>query len=284
MLRLNPAHPPLWRDATTLQFGVDDVARLEDPQPWEELLITELSRGVPKAAIPGILQSRRIRPDQWDAFVAELQPALQRTPPLARVVVQRPIEVDAATVDAVAGALSRTGARVRVAEWIPFTDPGVFPGETVVVLAAHLVEPRRGAALMARDIRHLPLVFDGGGVTVGPLIEPGVTACLACDAAHARDADPAWPVVASQLVGRPCAVDPDLAIEAARAAAHLVSAETTTPSRSLRLRVDGPSRAWRVHPPHEECGCRSPAGTATDSAASERDLAPSSPTAFARPA
>lgn len=284
MLRLDPAHPPLWRDATTLQFGVADLARVADPQPWEERLIADLVRGIPEAALPGILKTRRIRPAQADALLAELQPVLERTPPAPRLVLQTAHEVDAATARITAEALERAGARVRTVHWTPFSRAEPAPGETVVVLATYLVEPRRAAALVSADIRHLPLVFDGGGATVGPLVVPGETACLACDATHARDADPAWPIVASQLLGRACAVDPDLAVEAARVAAQMVTAEPTTPSRSVRLRADAPSRVWRAHPPHADCGCRSLAGTVTGSAPSSPGRAPSSPTAFARPA
>lgn len=284
MLRLNPANPPLWRDATTLQFGLDDLARLDDPQPWEERLLDDLARGIPETALAGMLASRRISRAQADAFFAEIQPVLDLTPDSPRIVLQIPDDLDEATSRAVTAALERSGASVRVARWTPFARTPVEAGETAVVLAAHLVEPRRAAPLVSDDVRHVPLVFDGGGATVGPVIEPGVTACLACDAAHARDADPAWPVVASQLVGRGCVVDPDLAVEAARVAAQLISAPSTTPARSVRLRADVPNRVWRMHPPHEDCGCRSLAGTATASAPSGHDHATSSATGFARPA
>ena len=284
MLRLNPAHPPLWRDATTLQFGVDDVARLEEPQPWEEVLLADLARGVPESALPGLLKTRRIGRAEAEAFFAELQPVLERTAPEARIVLQTTDDLDPGLRATVADALTRRGAHVREAHWSPFAATVVPAGWTAVLLAAHLVEPRRAAALVSADARHAPLVFDGAGATVGPVVEPGVTACLACDAAHARDADPAWPVVASQLVGRPCIVDADLAVEAARAAAQLITAPTTTPARSVRLRADAPNRVWRVHPPHEDCACRFPAGTATDSAPTSPVRATSSPTGFARPA
>jgi hypothetical protein len=284
MLRLDPAHPPLWRDATTLQFGLDDLARLDEPEPWEEHLLAELVRGIPDNALAGMLRSRRIRRAQADAFFAELQPVLQRTPPPPRIVLQTSDEVEAPVADVIAAALERTGASVRLDPWTPFTRSLVPAGWTAIVLATHVVEPRRAAALMSEDVRHLPLMFDGTGATVGPVIEPGVTACLACDAAHARDRDPAWPLLASQLVARRCEVDPDLAVEAARVAVQILTAPTTTPARSLRLRADAPNRVWRVHPPHEECGCRSLAGNATGSAPSVLDRATSSPTGFALPA
>ncbi|MBN9172996.1 MAG: hypothetical protein J0I70_02435, partial [Microbacterium sp.] len=51
MLRLDPAYPPVWRTPTTLQFGVDAVALLEDPEPWEERVVDELSRGLPEGAV-----------------------------------------------------------------------------------------------------------------------------------------------------------------------------------------------------------------------------------------
>src|SRR3546814_16858756 len=80
MLRRNPAHPPLWRDATTVQFGLDDLARLDDPQPWEEHLLDDLAHGIPETALAGLLSSRRIRRAPADAFFDEIQTVLERQP------------------------------------------------------------------------------------------------------------------------------------------------------------------------------------------------------------
>lgn len=286
MLRIDPAHPPLWRSATCLQFGIDDAARLEDPEPWEERLVDALTRGVIPAAVHALLRSHGVDSSRADAFFAELQPVLVDDPPPARIIVQTADDAAPADVDAVVAALDRVGAKTDVQVWAGRSTSRVPRGSTIILLAAHLVEPRRAAALVSADVRHLPLVLDGAGALVGPLVEPGRTACLACGDAHARDADPAWPLVASQLLGRRSpGVGSPLAGEAARVAAYLISEPDPGPVRSsVRLRVDSPHRRWRQHPPHAECGCRSLEGISTVPDRSVPTIAPSSRKAFARPA
>lgn len=284
MQRLDPRHPPLWRDATTLQFGLADVARLDEPQAWELRLLEGLRTGMTDAAVTGMLRAAGVDEAAADAFFAEVQPVLRPVGTGPRVVVHPVPTIASDIVDAVARSLAGAGARVRIDPWPERPATPLEPEETVVVIAAYLVDPLQIARLMSADVRHLPLVFDDAGATVGPLVEPGETACLACDNAHARDRDPAWPVIASQLFARPCAVDPGFAAEAARAAAHLLSEPGAVRSRSLRLQTDSLARTWRAHPPHEECGCRSLAESATASAVPVPVRATSSPRAIARPA
>ena len=140
---------------------------------------------------------------------------------------------------------------------------------------------------MGGDVPHLPVVFNGTGAEVGPYVRPGQTACLACVAAHRRDADPAWPLVAAQLIGRSIPeMDAAIACEAGIVAARLISegdrhaARQTT--HSLTLRAGSLHRTSRAHRPHADCRCRSLAETGR--AADLVDLAPTTATAFARPA
>jgi hypothetical protein len=286
MLRIDPAHPPLWRSATCLQFGVDDAARLDEPEPWEERLVDELTRGAAPAAVHAFLRSQGVDASRADAFFAELQPVLVDDPPPARIVVQAADDVSPDDAEAVVTAIARTGADADLQAWAGRSTAVPPSGSTVILLAAHLVEPRRAAVLVGADVRHLPLVLDGAGAVVGPLVEPGRTACLACGDAYARDADPAWPLVASQLIGRRSPVAGSvLAGEAARVAAYLISEPDPAPVRSsVRLRVDSPHRRWQQHPPHAACGCRSLEGIWTAPDRSVPTIVPSSPRAFARPA
>lgn len=280
MIRLDPAHPPLWRDAETLQFGLDDVARLEEPEPWELRLLDDLTTGLTDLAWAAVLSERRIPRARAEALLAELQPVLVSERPTPHLVLEVGRGVPAATAEHVAAAMERAGAVVRVARWPQEHGPD-HAADLVVLLGGHVLEPGRAAALLAADVPHLPLLFDDVGASVGPVVRPGETACTACTTAHARDADAAWPIVASQLVGRPVTVDPDLAVEAARIAVQLVSGPNGSAGRSVRLRADDPHRQWRTHRPHEDCGCRSLAGSATASDRSGHALAPSSATASA---
>lgn len=277
MLRLDPAHPPLWRSATCLQFGTADVARVEHPRPWEERVIAALERGLTEPALLGMVRAARVDVAELDALLADLGPVVRRVPAAPRVSVDGD-GVAAPVVDAVCDALQRGGADVVRA------GAAAAAGRPVVLVAVHLVAPHRAASLMSDDVPHVPLVLDAAGAEVGPYIRPGETGCLACASLHATDRDPAWPALASQLLGRGCEIDVDIAREAARVALHLVTARETSPSRSLRVRADSTLREWRRHAPHEECRCRSLAGNATVPARPAPVRAPSSPTAFAQPA
>lgn len=282
MLRLDPATPPLWRSATCLQFGLAGAARLEDPQPWEERLVDGLLSGMTDTAIAAHLRAEDVGAAEADAFFAELQPVLRRSPDAPAIALEASDDLPAALATAVADAMTRAGALVRRIPDAGWAAEPVPAGETVVLLAAHLVDPRRAASLVSSDTRHLPLVFDGAGARVGPVIEPGRTGCLACDAAYATDADAGWPVLAGQLLRRSVAVDLDVAVEAARAAVQLSAMPVEGSARSVRLRSDAPNRVWRSHPPHADCRCRSLEGSATAPAPLEPARAPSSARGYAR--
>jgi len=288
MLRLDPAYPPLWRSATTLQFGADAVAVIDDPEPWQQRLIRELESGIPDAALDPIAMAFGAPEDAADAFVHRIGRALLGPPaPPLRVVLQTPDGFPRARVTVVADALASTGIEVSEATWFAAPGEGMRASAPVVVLAHHVIEPGRAAALMGSDVPHLPLVFTGAGAEIGPYVVPGRTACLACIAAHRRDADPAWPQLAAQLLGRSAPMVSDaLTIEASLVTAHLISAAARTPDRprhhSLTLREDSLHRSMRAHRPHAACRCRSLGGTAT--AAAPVFPATMTARAFARPA
>src|SRR5690606_8488704 len=115
---------------------------------------------------------------------------------------------------------------------------------------------------LQRDLPHLPIVVDDAAVTVGPLVDPGASACLHCAALHRRDADPAWPAIAAQLVHRaPPAPHPVRTAAAVPHAARIVA--TALPGageqgRELRISVDGEQLSERPIAPHPECRCATP--------------------------
>lgn len=108
-----------------------------------------------------------------------------------------------------------------------------------------------------------------GRAVIGPLVQPGTTACLRCVDAHCTDADPSWPLLVRQYAsassrdradGAPEPVDPLLAaIALAWAARDLAtyvdgghpstwSATVTIHPQLTRLET----RRWLRHP---SCGC-----------------------------
>lgn len=288
MLRIDPAHPPLWRTATTLQFGVDPVVVVHDPPAWQQRLVRELERGIPDGAAAPFAIALGASARAADRFLDLVRPALAvPEPERLRIIVQAAGEVPVPQLETIAQAVAAAGCDVELAH--AFDPPGGAGADAaaVVVVAHHLVAPGFASALMADDVPHLPLVLTGIGAEVGPYVLPGVTACLSCMTARRRDDDPVWPTVAAQLLGRPLAeVDASIVWEAGIVAARLVS-ETgdrppRKPTRSLSLRAGSLRRTVRKHRPHEECRCRSLAGTAT--AAVPVRLEPTTPRAFARPA
>jgi hypothetical protein len=288
MLRLDPAHPPLWRSATSLQFGVDAVAVVDDPQPWQLRLIRELEYGVLEVTLDPIAVAFGAPEEAAEGFVRSLSRALVgASPPRPRVTLQTSDDFPRERGDAVASAFAAAGHETSRITWFGAPRERVRDAGPVVVLAHHVVEPRRVAALMAGDVPHVPLVLTGTGAEIGPYIQPGRTPCLACIAAFRRDADPAWPQLAAQLLGTPGPVLSEaLILEASLIAARLISEAVRTPARrrchSLTLREDSLHRSMRAHRPHAACLCRSPSGSAT--AVGPAFPATTTASAYARPA
>ncbi len=282
MLRLDPENPPVWRDATTLQFGADAVCVVRDPDDWQLRMLASLHNGVPRGMWTALARSLGATDDAAESFLRGISPALA-APPKPAVPVRLDLARGLAPADVenlFLGLTASSGIRARTSTE---EDPGPPDAEgEIVLLAAHdVVLPRRAAALLREDRPHLPIVFTGSGVRIGPLVVPGRTACLACLEEHRRDADRFWPIVASQLVGRSLPPgEPALALEAGIVAARLVTenAENATESVSWTLHRGGLERRRIVHVPHPGCLCRSPAGNATASA----EPTPSRPTTTVR--
>ncbi len=282
MIRLDSAAPPLWRHDGRVQFGAPAVAVTPTAGAWVDQVVAALVPGAPRTELRALAQLHGADESACDALLSEIAPALARAPRHPQIVVQIADDLPARAVRAVLAALP---GRTAVVSWAgPDSDP-VPADARVVVLAAYRVDPRRTTALVRDDVTHLPLVLDGASAAIGPVVQPGRTACLACLDVVQRESDPHWPLVAAQLLGRPRpVVDVALAAEAGRAARFLLTAPTGSTSRSLRLRADSFRRAWALHRPSADCRCRSLAESATASVPSARALAPSSPTAFAQPA
>jgi hypothetical protein len=288
MLRLDPSYPPVWRTDSTIQFGAEPVAVLDDPQPWQQRLLRELERGIPDGAAVPFAQALGA-PDARAAarFLSRIHRALMTdAAPRPRVLVQCAQDVPDEHRDTVAAGLSAEGYDIATAHRFDAVGSVATDAAAVVFIVHRVVAPGSAAALMSADVDHVPVVLTGSGAEVGPFVEPGRTACLACVAAHRRDTDPSWPAVAAQLLGRAVASEPSVLWEAGIVAGRLIAERARHPAagrtRSVTLRGGSLHRHVRSHRPHAECRCRSLAETAT-AVAPER-LAPTTATAFARPA
>ncbi len=74
------------------------------------------------------------------------------------------------------------------------------PPDLVVLVDSGVADPVRHTPLRDAGAAHLSVVVREASVLVGPLVVPGRTSCLTCVELHRADADPAWPMVAAQLV------------------------------------------------------------------------------------
>lgn len=274
MPRLTPSNAPLWRSPTSLQLGIDGDVRVETVQPWQERLLDALIEGVPEAMLHPLARCLGASGADAATFIADLRPAFAADDPPVTARVAAAAGVPDRDAEVFASSLRHAGL-----------DDGVDDTSPLVIVAARLVEPRHAAALVARDIAHLPVHLAGDRVEVGPLIVPGATACLACIHATRTDADPTWPALAAQLLGRaPVATAGPLLLEAAAIAARMLTSRELPAGAAVTLRADSARRAWRVHRPHPRCWCRVPAGIATAADRDVRSIAPTSARATAQPA
>jgi len=286
MLRLDPSYPPVWRTDSTLQFGAEPVAVLDDPEPWQQRMLRELERGIPDGA--GVAWGQALgAPDAASAgrFVSRIRKALTTDSATSLpVLLHRAEDVRDRDLDTVAAGLASAGCDVRIADRFGPVRPSATT--TVAFVAHRMVSPQSAASLMSADVEHIPIALTGSGAEVGPYVAPGRNACLACVVAHRRDRDPAWPAVAAQLMGLHVESEPAVLWEAGIVAARLIAERARNPSgvrtRSVVLRAGSLHRHVRSHHPHAECRCRSLGGTAKAD-----DLARLSTTtekAFGRPA
>jgi hypothetical protein len=288
MLRLDPAYPTVWRTETTLQFGSEPVAMIDDPAPWQLRVLRELERGIPDGAFTGFAEALGAPDDAAAArFLARIRRALTTDAAARRrLTLHAAQEVTDRDRDTVAASLVAAGYDVDTAHAFDPVGTVTAGAATVVFVVHRVVAPGAVAALMAADVAHVPVALTGSGAEVGPFVEPGGTACLACVAAHRRDDDPSWPAVAAQLLGRPVESDPSVLWEAGIAAGRLIAERERSPAalrtRSVTLRAGSLHRNVRSHRPHAECRCRSLAESGT--AAAPVSLATRSEPAFARPA
>src|SRR5690606_1979680 len=141
------------------------------------------------------------------------------------------------------------------------TDLGVAVGH-------YVLDPRLHSAWLRNDTPHLPIVFSDTSARIGPLIEPGRGPCLHCLERHRTDTDPAWPVIASQLLDVVDAAETPLHVADAAVLATRIAlsrlrgqdAATTAVATTITANGDRTTQEFAKHP---ECGCHSLADVLT---------------------
>lgn len=248
--------PVLWRGPGELQVGVTSPRVLAGLSAGEVELIQHLTCRRSPEWLAHALAQAGVSPARWAELRAQLDgerpdpPAPRRGPVL--LLDSHPLTVRAGHLLAGRGVRVVTEERGRAGR---SPDLARARPALAVLTDAWVSDPVRTAPLLRHDVAHLPIVVDDG-VTIGPTVVPGSSACTRCLELARTDADPAWPAVATQLrllPGRPVP-EPELAagLVAWAAAGFLGGASP----RGWRL-ADGWILPVAVAP-HPRCGCLTP--------------------------
>jgi len=168
-------------------------------------------------------------------------------------------DVDRSRTAAAAEALRRAAPEIRSTPPAPGRRP-----DLVVLASTEPVDTTLRTALAGGRVAHLVAGVRETTAVVGPLVLPGRTGCLRCGDLHRADRDPAWPVVAAQLVGirrrreEPC--DVVLAtVAASLAALHCLAHLDGRPSAATGASLELSLTDWRLRrrswPAHPRCDC-----------------------------
>jgi bacteriocin biosynthesis cyclodehydratase domain-containing protein len=152
------------------------------------------------------------------------------------------------------------------------------PPDVVLLASARPVDTDLTAMLHRAALPHLVVGVRETTAVVGPLVLPGRTSCLRCADLHRSDRDPAWPMLAAQLSGRPPPTQPepcDVALAALAAAlgalqclTYLDGEAATCRGGTLEFALPGGRLRRRSWPAHPRCDCG--AADATSGAAAAR--------------
>jgi bacteriocin biosynthesis cyclodehydratase domain-containing protein len=151
------------------------------------------------------------------------------------------------------------GRRDRFGSGAPRTDA------TVVLAPTTSIVPPEWLG-QVRHRPHLPVVIRETTAVIGPFVLPGQTPCLRCVELTRGDRDPAWPVLAAQLIGERHSVEPcDVALASAAAsivALHIlawldcgIDPPPPTVGGTLELALTDLRLRRRTVAAHPGCGC-----------------------------
>lgn len=201
-LRIDPSLPLLWRTPHEVQLGLEQpAALLRDLSRAQEHMLAALVEGTSPTGLT-LLARAHGTPETEVAELLELvAPALERSPLTPSVLVVDSADDRAGAASAIAEALTGCGVRV-ILDDADAAAAGPDPVDLVVAMSDFVFAPEWYGRWLRRDLPHLPLVFGGQTVRLGPLVEPGRGPCLYCADRARSDDDPAWPALAAQLWGR----------------------------------------------------------------------------------
>ena len=292
ILRLDPRRPLVWRTPNSLQIGVDPaLAVLLDVSVGESRVIDALVTGVTRSGLDMLAYRAEVSPAQVERLLLSLTAAMlpgspeAENPPthplvvrghgigadrIVGVLLEEGHRVSSTLSDESVSSANRAGARtgngrgrsrrsVGPAVGAAAAGPGEQPFAAILV-STHVVDPHEHLCWLRRDIRHLPVVFGEAGVTIGPLVIAGTSACLSCVEQQRTHVDPSRPAIMAQLWGTAAAAETtSWATEAAVEVVRMLRASIRNPDHaafSVRLDTQTGERRLRVWRATDECGCR----------------------------
>lgn len=283
-MRLDPRLPVLWRTPTSLQVGLDPArVVLTDVSPLQERLLAAVATGTTESALETLAGRTDLARDEVRRLLRALEPALER--PASTVRGHVAVCGTGPTADRIATLFGSESIRVSL---VSDERAAATLDVDLAVLVGHFVlAPWHLSFWLRRDVPHLPVVFSDTGVRVGPVLQPGRGPCLYCVELTRADEDPAWPALATQLLGRRSPAETALlSTEASilavrRALAALAGTEPNADSVTLTLSGTSIRRAAERH---AGCLCSAEALQGIGSEAGPRSgSAPTPNTTGARP-
>jgi bacteriocin biosynthesis cyclodehydratase domain-containing protein len=156
-------------------------------------------------------------------------------------------------------------ARVLLASAAANPRAGGRADSTVVIAPTGSIVPPEWLG-QVRHRPHLPVIIRETTAVIGPLVLPGQTPCLRCVELTRGDRDPAWPVLAAQLIGEPHGVEPcDVGLASAAAsivALHVlawldrgIAAPPPSVGGTIELSLADLRLRRRTVVAHPGCGC-----------------------------
>jgi len=256
VLKVREGVPLVWRSPSSLQFGVDEpLVVLDEVDAGTERMVAALVSGISSTGFDMMARGAGVSTDAAAELLTQLEPVL--APEAADASARRArvaVSGDGPLADELRRVLRDEGVLAESDQSTP---------DLAVIVAGWVISPEDHGTWLRRDIPHLPVVVGDGGVTVGPLVEPGDGPCLYCVQLARTDDDPAWPAIATQLWTRPT---PELSgvavVEAAGFVARTVLERLSRgvgDAVSRRLATSTGEVSSRVWMRHAMCRCAAPA-------------------------
>jgi bacteriocin biosynthesis cyclodehydratase domain-containing protein len=273
MQRIDPRLPLLWRTPSEIQLGfASPRAVLVDLTPAEEYVVSALHSGVSDVSLRALGAQRGMSDAELSNLLARIAPALE---PPGRVTLPQ-VAVEGGGLGAARIAHTLTDAAFTVVGATELMSSTESPRRTsplsadathpiAIIVATMVLAPERCGRWLRRGVQHLPVVWLDTEVQVGPLIDPGRTACWHCVELARCDLDAARRALVTQVAGRPAASETNRTTQevALRVARWIDGSDAPASGNALILQVS--SGRWRpmATTPHEACSCHTPRGNET---------------------